>query len=165
MPLLPSPCDLLARRFVPVLRECASSLGADIVADFGPVFLPPVAGLSLTREHAGTRRAEGGFPLAVSCFALSRLAPEELPAHLDALYRSSRFVLLADFKVAERNIEAPACLLAGSLRRFGAEHPSAFEAFTGLEGLLYAERERFAVKERFPLLGGALLAVLAEALR
>ncbi|MBR1996661.1 MAG: hypothetical protein IJ989_05385, partial [Paludibacteraceae bacterium] len=69
------------------------------MADFGPVFLPPVAGLSLTREHDGTRRAEDGFPLAVSCFALSRLAPKELPAHLDALNRSSRFVLLADFKV------------------------------------------------------------------
>ena len=66
-------------------------------------------------------------------------------------------------KTAERNIEIPACLLMAPFR-FSSGNKGCFAEYGGLEGLLYAERTRFQVLERRPLLGGSLLCVLCRCL-
>ena len=165
MPFFPSPCALLARQFVPVVTACAATLKTDCLLDCGPVFLPPLAGINVLQwSENAENKLRWQVPLAVSCFALSQLAAEALTARLDAMHNSVRFVLLADFKVAERNIEAPACLLMGGIKRLTSPLSSRFSSCGGLEGLLYEERKRFAVRERHTLLGGALTCLLAECL-
>ena len=165
MPLLPSPCALLARQFEPIVTACAATLKTDCLFDCGPVFLPPLTGMDVVRWPEGAENKLGRqVPLAVSCFALSQLSPEALSARLDVMHSTSSFVLFADFKVAERNIEAPACLLMGGIKRLVSTPESGFTKRGGLEGLLYEERKRFAVRERHTLLGGALTCLLAECL-
>ena len=161
MPLLPSPCSVLGRQFLPNIKKSAASVQAQAVLDFGPVFLPQGNGFQriVRASEAGGKRN-----LAVSCFGLSLLAREDLTKLLQTMHEASPFVLFADFKVAERNIEAPACLLMGGLRRLSPASAGCFNTYGGLEGLLYAERSSFQVLERHSLLGGSLSCVLARCL-
>lgn len=161
MPLLPSPCSVLGRQFLPTIKKCAASVQAQAVLDFGPVFLPEGNGCQRIGLDSG---AGGEMSLAVSCFGLSLLAREELAQLLHTIHEASPFVLFADFKVAERNIEAPACLLMSGLRRLAPASAGCFNTYGGLEGLLYAERTCFQVLERHSLLGGSLSCVLARCL-
>ena len=161
MPLLPSPCSVLGRQFLPTIKKCAASVQAHGVLDFGPVFLPEGNGFQRIGRDS---EAGGKRNLAVSCFGLSLLAREDLTQLLQTMHEASPFVLFADFKVAERNIEAPACLLMGGLRKLFPANAGCFNAHGGLEGLLYAERTSFQVMERHSLLGGSLSCVLARCL-
>ena len=164
MPLLPRPGTLLARQFVPVIEKCAVSVGAGGILDFGPVFLPTITGIvcTLWSEHTpSTTKA----PLAVSCFPLNQLASGELSAQLEGMHKAASFILLADFKVAERNIELPASLIVRGVMGMGTNAKGCFKEYGGLEGLLYAEHKRFTVRERHSLLGGSLACILTECLR
>ena len=165
MPFLPRPGSLLARHFVPAIKKCAASVGAGTILDFGPVFLPASSGLSVSRWADRESSPTAAVPLAVSCFPLSQLASGELSVQLEAMHKAAPFILLADFKVAERNIELPASLLMRGVMGMGAGAKGCFKKHGGLEGLLYAERKRFAVCERHSLLGGSLACILAESLR
>ena len=165
MPFLPRPGSLLVRQFAPVIETCAASFGTKAILDFGPVYLPGVTGLSVTRWPGNESNTMGATPLAVSCFPLSQLDSGELPPQLEAMHKAAPFILLADFKVAERNIELPASLLMRGVMGMGASSKGCFKEFGGLEGLLYAERKHFAVRERHSLLGGSLACILAECLR
>ena len=162
MPLFPSPCAVLARQFMPAIEQCAAAIKAHAVLDFGPVFLPERKGLCRARRNEQANQEKAG--LSVSCFGLSQLTREDLLPLLEAMHCASPYVLLADFKVAERNIEAPACLLMGGLRRLAPADAGCFNTYGGLEGLLYAERARFQVVERHSRLGGSLSCVLARCL-
>ena len=165
MPILPRPGSLLARQFEPVIEKCAASLGAGAILDFGPAFLPAIPGLSVFRWTKKESLPTEVAPLAVSCFPLSQLALGELAAQLEAMHKAAPFALLADFKVAERNIELPASLLLRGVMGLGTGTKGCFKEYGGLEGLLYSERKRFAVRERYSLLGGALACLLSECLR
>ena len=165
MPFLPRPEALLVRQLMPVIEKCASSVSAETVLDFGPVFLPTVSGV-IVRQWQG-QESSISMPqcIAVSSFCLSQLKRDELSAQLTTMHKASRFVLLADFKVAERNIELPASLLMRGVMGMGTNAKGCFKEYGGLEGLLYAERKHFDVSERHSLLGGALACILAECLR
>ena len=165
MPFLPRPGSLLARQFIPVIESCAASIGAKALVDFGPVFLPAITGLEYARGSGHALSPTKTTPLAVSCFPLSQLASGELSAQIEAMHKAAPFILLADFKVAERNIELPASLLMRGVMGMGTGAKGCFKEFGGLEGLLYAERKRFVVRERHSLLGGSLACILAECLR
>ena len=80
------------------------------------------------------------------------------------MHKAAPFVLLADFKVAERNIELPASLIMRGMMGMGTNAKGCFKEFGGLEGLLYAERKRFTVRARHSLLGGSLACILAQCL-
>ena len=164
MPFLPRPGSLLVRQFVPIIKQCAESVGTGTVGDFGPVFLPSLAGLSVSRWSEGESTPSTAVPLAVSCFPLSQLTSGKFLARLEAMHKAAPFVLLADFKVAERNIELPASLLLRGIMGFEASSTSCFKEYGGLEGLLYAEHKRFTVRQRHCLLGGALACILVECL-
>ena len=164
MPLLPRPGTLLARQFIPAIKKCAASVDAGVIVDFGPVFLPTEAGLTVARWLGTESATMTATPLTVSCFPLSQLASAELSAQLEVMHKAAPFIMLADFKVAERNIELPASLLMRGLMGMGVNPKGCFKEYGGLEGLLYAERKRFAVRERHSLRGGALTCVLAECL-
>lgn len=164
MPFLPRPGSFLARQFVPVIERCATSISAESIWDFGPVFLPAIAGHSVSRWTGPDSHHAEASPLAVSCFPLSQLDSSTLSVQLEAMHKAAPFILLADFKVAERNIELPASLLMRGVMGMGASSQGCFKEYGGLEGLLYAERTRFVVRERHSLLGGALVCILAECL-
>ena len=164
MPLLPPPSSLLVRNFAPLAERCAACVQADAVLDFGPIFLPSASG-RIRRFKAGQNEDSGGNTLAFTGFPLSTLTPQALTSLLDAVHCRASFALFADFKVAERNIETPACLLMEGLRLLCRSDISSFKERGGLEGLLYAERSRFRVVERHTLLGGSLNGILAECLR
>ena len=163
MPLLPRPGSLLVRQFVPVIEQCAALVGSGIILDFGPVFLPAIPGLAVTRWDE-MKTSTTATPLAVSCFPLSQLNSSTFLAQLETMHKAAPFVLLADFKVAERNIELPASLLMRGIMGIRTSSQGCFKKYGGLEGLLYAERKRFAVRERHSLMGGALSCILAECL-
>ena len=165
MPFLLRPGSLLARQFVPIIEKCATAVNAGAILDFGPVLVPALPGLSISRWQGKEPSSTAADSLAVSCFPLSQFASGELSAQLDAMHKAAPFVLLADFKVAERNIELPASLLIRGVMGVGANSRGCFKEYGGLEGLLYAERKRFAVRERHSLLGGSLACILAECLR
>ena len=164
MPLLPSPCAVLARQFLPIIAQCAASTHAQAVLDFGPAFLPERTGTGIRRISPQTPKGLAEAGLAVSCFGLTLLSKESLASLLGAMHAASPYVLLADFKVAERNIEAPACLFMGGVRRLTAGEAGCFKAYGGLEGLLYAERARFQPVERHSLFGGSLACALVRSL-
>ena len=165
MPFLPRPGSWLARQFVPGIEKCAASLGAGAILDFGPAFLPAITGLSVTRGTGKDSSSKDATMLAVSCFPLSQLASNDLSTQLEAMHKAAPFVLFADFKEAERNIELPASLLMRGVMEMGASSKGCFKEYGGLEGLLYAERKRFTVRERHSLLGGSLACILTECLR
>ncbi|MBQ4077049.1 MAG: hypothetical protein IJD65_05200 [Mailhella sp.] len=164
MPLLPSPCAVLTRQFLPIIAQCAASIHTHAVLDFGPAFLPEHTGTDIRRIGQQTQKGITEAGLSVSCFGLTLLAKESLASLLEAMHEASPYVLLADFKVAERNIEAPACLLMSGLRSLSLTNTGCFETYGGLEGLLYAERARFQPVERHSHLGGSLACVLARCL-
>ena len=162
MPFLPRPGSFLVRQFVPIIEQCATSIGTESIWDFGPEFLPTLSGLSVSRWTGPESHHAEALPLAVSCFPLSKLDSSTLSVQLEAMHKAAPFILLADFKVAERNIELPASLLMRGVMGMGASSQGCFKEYGGLEGLLYAERKHFAVRERHSLLGGALACIFAE---
>lgn len=162
MPLFPSPCSVLARQFLSAVATCAAAVHAPAVLDFGPAFLPEGEGIQRARRYEQRKREEAH--ISVSCFGLSLLRKEDLASLLEAMHCASPYALLADFKVAERNIEAPACLLMGGIRSLSPAKTGCFKSYGGLEGLLYAERARFEPLERYSLLGGSLSCVLVRCL-
>lgn len=153
--------SVLVRHFIPVIKDCAVSVHEESVLDFGPAFLPDTEGLKPQRGNSSEEGYSAG--LAVSCFGLSLHNRESLAMLLTAMHASAPYALFADFKTAERNIEIPACLLMAPFR-FSSGNKGCFKEYGGLEGLLYAERTRFQVLERRPLLGGSLLCALCRCL-
>ena len=153
---------MLARQFLPAVAKCAASVRAHTVLDFGPAFLPESEGIQRASRHEQRKREEAS--ISVSCFGLSLLSREDLASLLEAMHCAAPYALLADFKVAERNIEAPACLLMGGIRSLSPAKTGCFKSYGGLEGLLYAESARFEPLERYSLLGGSLSCVLVRCL-
>ncbi len=165
-------CSSLVSRITPLALHCAASLGADRILDAGPVPLSKKTGMPTVRLNEADMEnkpcAFFSFPhrtgkeLVVSCFPLSMLTPEALSRHIDRVYCTAAVALFADFKLAERNIELPASLLMGGLRKLHRVKRNAFDSLGGIEGFLYAEKKRFRVLERHTLLGGSLSCILTE---
>ena len=149
----------LAGSVVTIARDCADAVGAEDIADVGPVFLPDGSTLQLHRnpEECPTGAARA-TRLAVCCFGLSLSAPDERRILFTRLCRTSGHTLLLDFKSPERNLEWPAFLVFSPLRHaVSCGHP---EKEGGMEGVLYRETSRFTILSRHTLMGGALCAVL-----
>jgi len=161
MSLLSFSSSVLIRHFIPAIKFCVASVHAESVLDFGPAFLPDTEGLKPQRWNSAEERHSAG--LAVSCFGLSLNDRAKFGILLTSMHASAPYALFADFKTAERNIEIPACLLMTPFR-FSSGNKGCFTEYEGLEGLLYEERARFQVLERFPLLGGGLLCALCRCL-
>ena len=102
--------------------------------------------------------------LAVSSFGLSMLSEPLLVEQLQNIQALSQRVFFIDFKAPERNIEIPAAVLFGGIRRFCTPSDTLFRAEGGLEGLLHRERGRFRVLERYTRFGGGVSCILAECL-
>lgn len=149
----------LAGSVVALAKDCADAVGAEDIADVGPVFLPVGPALRLHRNpEERPTGAERAARLAVCCFGLSLSAPDERRILFDRLCRLSGHALLLDFKSPERNLEWPAFLVFSPLRRAVSRgHP---ERDGGMEGVLYHETSRFTILSRHTLMGGALCAVL-----
>ncbi len=149
----------LAGSVVTIARDCADAVGAEDIADVGPVLLPDGSTLQLHRnpEECPTGAARA-TRLAVCCFGLSLSAPDERRILFTRLCRTSGHTLLLDFKSPERNLEWPAFLVFSPLRHaVSCGHP---EKEGGMEGVLYRETSRFTILSRHTLMGGALCAVL-----
>lgn len=165
-------CSGLVRFIEPMAVSCANSLRADTLLDFGPVPLPGKTSMKIERlgdypwEYIKTETSKtdrkSPKTLSVSCFPLTLLSPDRLARLLDGIQTASSVALLADFKVAERNIEVPSCLLMAGIKHLCRAKDGSFAAMGGLEGLLYGERSRFRILERHTLLGGALTCILME---
>lgn len=165
-------CSGLVRFIEPVAVSCASSLGADTLLDFGPVPLPGKTSMKIEClgdypwENIRTKTSKAGRKsqktLSVSCFPLTLLSPDKLARLLDGILAVSSVALLADFKVAERNIEVPSCVLMAGIKHLCRAKDGSFTTMGGLEGLLYREGSRFRILERHTLLGGALACILVE---
>ena len=159
-------CSLL-ESFQPVVEEYAIRARADSLRDFGPVPFPAGKLRAVTPavgEFGEASCRGGGTVLALSSFALSQLSSSELAAHLEEVHRSAQMVVFVDFKVAERNIELPATMLFGVLRRACSPASNAFRLTGGMEGMLHEERQRFRIVERRTRMGGGLYGILAECL-
>ena len=98
-------------------------------------------------------------------FVLWYLPPDQAQALLHQALEAAQLVLVADFKLAERNLELPATLAARGLmalvkarkttqadRTDGAAHTD-FMQRGGIEGLVY--RSEALVHERRPIFAGA----------
>lgn len=153
--------------FQPVVEKYAIRARADSLRDFGPIPFPAgkqVSIISAVGEGCGASCHDGGTVLALSSFALSQLSGSVLEAHLEEIHRSAQTVIFIDFKVAERNIELPAAMLFGALRRFCTHASNAFHRAGGMEGLLHDARHRFRIVERETRMGGGLYCIWAECL-
>lgn len=152
---------ILGRRLPSLVESCARNTGAREIVDCGPVFLPVGNCLSLPVIRKNIP-SEGGpaQKMAVCCFALSLLAPDKRQELFAGLRDCAGCTLFLDFRLPERNLEWPACLLITPLRH-AASH-GRLEAEGGVEGVLYKERARFAVLARHVLRGGAMCAVLVR---
>lgn len=125
----------------------------------------PTAALGAPLNPARDRllRAQEGDAACIRlAYVLFYLPPEEGAELLGLAVRAGREVLAADFKLPERNLELPACLLARGLLGAwpglwpgtrGGTALTAFLARGGLEGLVL--RAGLHVSSRRPLLGGA----------
>ena len=152
----------LAGRLTPILPACARFARADVLVDAGPVFLPAGPELSLRRleEEPSPAEDERRKRLALCAFGLSLSSARTRQALFQRLCTGAGHTLFLDFKTPERNLELPAALLFSPLRRLLS--CGELERMGGMEGLLYAERERFAVLSRHTLTAGALCAVLVQ---
>ena len=140
--------------------------------DFGPVFLPDkadsLAERPLIRAASARSSTLSATPLprvALCSFGLSTLTEQELSQQLTALHAEAEYAVFLDFKVAERNIELPACALLAPFRRMTCRRDSLFPTLSGLEGLLFRERSRFAPLQRYTLGGGGLICILTQCRR
>jgi len=167
-------CSGLVRLIEPVAVSCANSLKVSALLDLGPVPLPGKNSMTIERlddyrcqdTEAESSKAirKSQKTLSVSCFPLTLLSPDSLARHLDKIQAATSVALLADFKIAERNIEIPSCLLITGLKHLSRTRDNFFRNMGGLEGLLYREHSRFRILERYTLLGGALTCILVECL-
>ena len=164
-PALPG---LLVRRLTPAVRDCARYIQATHIVDAGPCFLPELD-LPAYRLHGRPSPAIDhlhSIPatniLGVSMFGLSLSASPEREQLLDILIQNSHFLLLADFKMAERNLEEPACLLFSALRRLCGLHADSTFRRRGMEGILYEQRNRLIPVLRKPFWAGGVTMALYE---
>lgn len=163
-------------------RQCAVLRGAGVACvgtDFSPAMLgaaravsvsatsPLFSSPSLALSRADARAlpfADNAFDAVVLSLALHEM-PEAMgnAALAEALRVASR-VLLADYRLAERNLDLPAALFVHLPERLaGAEHYRNFRGFMargGVEGL--AHRAGLSVIRRERLFGGAGALLLAE---
>lgn len=163
MPTPPALFRALLRSALPCAADFARQTQAATVLDFGPVSLPAMDGLIIQDGMQGALCAPRPC-LAVCSFGLSRLSEYELASRLDALHAAAEHVMFLEFKMPERNLELPSCLLLSGLRRLYGQKDCALQTMHGLEGLLWRESARFQPVERRTLLGGGLLCVLATCL-
>lgn len=166
MPAVGSPLRLLLSQALPVLKTAVEACGAEAVLDLGPVPLPDtldsLAGCPIIRDDT----LPAPRPLFALCsFGLSTLSELELAHQLEFLYSKAEYVALLDFKVAERNIELPACALLSPFRRMSCNRDSLFNALNGLEGLLFREAPRFTPSQRYTFGGGGLTCILTQCRR
>ena len=153
--------------FQPVVEAYAVRVHADHLLDFGPVPFPAEKRVPLIPAYEERRGLQGRGEragLALSSFALSQLEGAALGAHIEEIHRTARAAVFIDFKVAERNIELPATILFGAMRRWSSPASEAFRLAGGLEGLLHAECHRFRILDRQTRMGGGLYCILAECL-
>ena len=164
--MFPFPGSLVLRALggtLPALVEnSARTVGAREIMDSGPVFLPERGGPSLPVIRRQEILPTDGRDrrLAVCSFALSLLADDRRRALFVELSACAEHTLFLDFKLPERNLEWPAFLLASPLRQIASR--GRLEAEGGMEGMLYKEKARFTVLNRYSLKGGALCAVLVR---
>jgi SAM-dependent methyltransferase len=108
--------------------------------------------------------ADGSFDAVVLSLALHEMPEAAGNAALAEALRVAPRVLLADYRLAERNLDLPAALFVHLPERLaGAEHYRNFRGFMargGVEGL--AHRAGLTVIRRERLLGGAGALLLAE---
>lgn len=156
---------LIARSVEPELFRLASREDARIL-DLGPVWLPAEeASICRFPPDSPHGMNDGGRVLAVTCFGLSS-TPEEGRAPLfERIHQLAELAFFLDIKEAERNLEIPASLMMRGLARISGKYCQDFHKKGGLEGLLYEQRDRFAVLSRLTLLAGGLSAVAVRCLR
>lgn len=121
----------------------------------------------VTFLHADARRlpfADGKFDVAVISLALHSMDAETADAVLHELLRVAAVVIVADFCLAERNLEVPATAVIRAVEwSVGGEHYRNCRRFMehgGLEGLLYRHRLT-ALSRAHALGGGATVAAIA----
>ncbi|HEU6437379.1 MAG TPA: methyltransferase domain-containing protein [Nitratidesulfovibrio sp.] len=163
-------------------RQCAVLRGAGVVCvgtDLSPamlgaaraVSLPatsrPYSSPSLPLSRADARVlpfADNAFDAVVLSLALHEMPEPVGNAALAEALRVAPRVLLADYRLAERNLDLPAALFVHLPERLaGAEHYRNFRGFMargGVEGL--AQRAGLSVVRRERLFGGAGALLLAE---
>ncbi|MGJ3523641.1 class I SAM-dependent methyltransferase [Nitratidesulfovibrio sp. D1] len=130
--------------------------------------IPPAAfprSLPLLRADARVLPfADGSFDAVVLSLALHEMPEATGNAALVEALRVAPRVLLADYRLAERNLDLPAALFVHLPERLaGAEHYRNFRGFMargGVEGL--AHRAGLTVIRRERLFGGAGALLLAE---
>ncbi|NHZ47780.1 class I SAM-dependent methyltransferase [Nitratidesulfovibrio liaohensis] len=157
----------------PCERDAVSRVGAPLRqrADGGGE-APPAAGLPqlscrvplLRADACMLPFADNAFDAVVLSLALHEMPEPAANAALAEALRVAPRVLLADYRLAERNLDLPAALFVHLPERLaGAEHYRNFRGFMargGVEGL--AHRAGLAVIRRERLFGGAGALLLAE---
>ena len=109
-------------------------------------------------ELAGAARSTP-LPCVRLGFALWYLPADQALALLRLALESAELVLVADFKLAERNLELPATLAARCLMALAKAHktkgttPTTFMQRGGIEGLVH--QCKAVVHERRPIFAGA----------
>ncbi len=153
-------------------RQCAVLRGAGVAcvgADLSPAMLGAARAsprsLPLLRADARVLPfADGSFDAVVLSLALHEMPEATGNAALAEALRVAPRVLLADYRLAERNLDLPAALFVHLPERLaGAEHYRNFRGFMargGVEGL--AHRAGLTVIRRERLFGGAGALLLAE---
>lgn len=150
-----------ARVARPCERDAASRRESPSVAAFPsfPCHLP-----LLRADARGLPFADNAFDAVVLSLALHEMPESTGNAALAEALRVAPRVLLADYRLAERNLDLPAALFVHLPERLaGGEHYRNFRGFMargGVEGL--AQRAGLAVIRRERLLGGAGALLLAE---
>lgn len=119
---------------------------------------PFVSPASIASVEEGKHISQGGSALVIFFLGLSGETKERRRTLLEAARRAAPFLLLADWRLPERNLDVPAAGLARCLARTDA----AYFADGALEGLLHALRNEGSVAARDSGLGGSLgMALLA----
>jgi SAM-dependent methyltransferase len=158
-----------ARTAARVARPCEAVFwgGAGPRAEAHGGCAPPAssARLALLRADArGLPFADNAFDAVVLSLALHEMSESTGNAALAEALRVAPRVLLADYRLAERNLDLPAALFVHLPERLaGGEHYLNFRGFMargGVEGL--AQRAGLAVIRRERLFGGAGALLLAE---
>ncbi|BFR48824.1 class I SAM-dependent methyltransferase [Nitratidesulfovibrio sp. HK-II] len=149
-----------ARTAARVARPCEAHGGCA-----PPASSARLAPLALLRADArGLPFADNAFDAVVLSLALHEMSESTGNAALAEALRVAPRVLLADYRLAERNLDLPAALFVHLPERLaGGEHYLNFRGFMargGVEGL--AQRAGLAVIRRERLFGGAGALLLAE---
>lgn len=153
-------------------RQCAALRGAGLTcvgADRSPAMLR-VARTAVAPRHllhadaCALPFAAGRFDVVVLSLALHEMPEAMGNAVLAEALRVAPRVLLADYRLAERNLDLPAVLFAHLPERLaGREHYRNFRGFMGRGGVEgVAHGAGLSIRHRERLLGGAGALLLAE---